>query len=48
MKRLITIAVLICFAAALAFADVANEVVVGLESDSTSKVESNFITDPES
>lgn len=48
MKRLIAVAVLVCLAAAPAFADVSNEIVVGLEGDSTSKVESNFITDPKS
>ena len=48
MKRLITIAVLACLAAVPAYADVSNEIIVGLEGDSTSKVESNFITDPKS
>ncbi len=48
MRKLIVIAVLFCLAAVPAFADVSNEVVVGLEGDSTSKVESNVITDPKS
>jgi hypothetical protein len=47
MRKLIVITMLFCLAAVPAFADVSNEVVVGLEGDSTSKVESNFITDPE-
>jgi hypothetical protein len=37
MKKLIVLAVLFCLAAAPAFADVSNEVIVGLESDSTSE-----------
>ena len=48
MRKMIVIAVLFCLAAVPAFADVANEVVVGWEGDSTSNVESNVITDPES
>ena len=48
MRKLIVIAVLFCLAAVPAFADVANEVVVGWEGDSTSKVESNVIADPKS
>ncbi|NTW57858.1 MAG: hypothetical protein HGB21_12125 [Nitrospirae bacterium] len=48
MKRSIVIAALVCLAAAPAFADVSNEVVVGWEGDSTSKVESNVIVDPQS
>jgi hypothetical protein len=48
MRKFIVFAVLFCFAAAPAFADVSNEIVVGLEGDSTSKVESNVIVDPES
>jgi hypothetical protein len=48
MKKLIMFAVLFCLASAPALADVSNEVVVGLKGDSTSKVESNYIADPES
>lgn len=48
MKKLILFAVLCCLASAPAFADVSNEMIVGLEGDSTSKVESNVIADPES
>ena len=48
MKRWIVVIALICLAAGTVFADVANEVIVGLEGDSTSDVESNYITDPNS
>jgi hypothetical protein len=48
MKRLIAVVVLACLAAAPAFADVSNELTVGLEVDTTSEVESNFITDAKS
>jgi hypothetical protein len=48
MRKLIVITVLFCLAAVPVFADVSNEVVVGLEGDSTNKVESNYITDPKS
>ena len=48
MRKFIVFAVLFCLAAAPAFADVSNEMVVGLEGDSTSKVESNVIVDPKS
>jgi hypothetical protein len=41
MIKWIVIAVLCCFTTGTAFADVSNEVVVGLEGDSTSKVESS-------
>jgi hypothetical protein len=41
MIKWTVIAVLCCFTAGTAFADVSNEVVVGLEGDSTSKVESS-------
>ena len=43
MKKFIVLAVLLCFAAVPAFADVANEVIVGLEGDSTSDAESSTV-----
>jgi hypothetical protein len=41
MKRWILVIALICLAAGIASADVANEVIVGLEGDSTSDVTSS-------
>jgi hypothetical protein len=48
MKKWIFIAAIFCLAAVPVFADVSNEIIVGIEGDSTSKVESNVITDPKS
>jgi hypothetical protein len=48
MKRWVLVIALICLAAGTVYADVANEIVVGLEGDSTSNVESNTIVDPNS